>query len=596
MPPTAKHILSIIAICGLTFFWNLGAAKLWDRDEPRNAGCAMEMLEANNWVVPIFNDELRQQKPVLLYWLMMSAYTVFGQNEFAARFWSALLGTGTCLMTYSIGRRMFDATTGWLAAIVLATNLMFCVAARAATPDSVLIFCCTLAYWFYARSVFKNGDVTDGAFPKKATRWLPFYASLGLAVLAKGPIGYLIPMAVVGMFMLIKRSDSSNRLISEGRTWRGSILRWLGWFGPLHFLRTLLAMKIFAGVAMMLLVATPWYLAVHFQTDGEFTRRFFLTENFSRATSAMESHSGGLWFYPLAILLGFFPWSVFVVPTFSWLWKVRANDSSHRSAVTFLICWVVIQVTTFSLFGTKLPSYVTPCYPALAMLTAACLISFVRSIDSLQPDLAAKWYLRAGSIALVMAGVAIAAGLCFGMDKLFADLQWLGLLGIVLLAGGIQSCRFTGRPRVQRYAWTIAITATIFCSGLFGIATVAVDGKNSIGQITDRISASRSSAMASWRCLEPSWVFYGGKPIHELVPPSSKPDAYEPYFARTSFWQRKPSMTPAQFIDRFPKAQILTTSEHIEELRMFLPDDCVPVKEIDYFLKKDENLILLQRK
>ena len=223
-------------------------------------------------------------------------------------------------------------------------------------------------------------------------------------------------------------------------------------------------------------------------------------------------------------------------------------------------------------------------------------MSFIRSIDSDRPDLAAGWYLRAGSIALAVSGVAIAVGLSVGMNELFGDLQWLGLLGIVLIAGGILSYRFAASRNIQRYCWTIAITATVFCSGLFGFATVAVDGKNSIDQITDRISANGASAVASWRCLEPSWVFYGGKPIYELVPPSSEPASPGIFFARCSKWQPKASMTPAQFIFHYPEAYFLTTSEHIEELQTLLPENYVPVEEIDCFLKKDRKLMLLQRK
>ena len=85
----ARDVLLLFGISGILFLFQLGAAPLWDRDEPRNAGCAAEMLAAGDWVVPVFNAELRTHKPVLLYWLIMSAYQVFGVNEFAARFWSA---------------------------------------------------------------------------------------------------------------------------------------------------------------------------------------------------------------------------------------------------------------------------------------------------------------------------------------------------------------------------------------------------------------------------------------------------------------------------------------------------------------------------
>ncbi len=129
MRETVWHILIILLIAGAVFFTNLGESRLWDRDEPRNAGCAAEMMARGDWVVPTFNDELRHQKPVLLYWLIMSAYSVFGVNEFSARFWSATLAIGTTLATYGIARRLTNPRIGLIAAIALSTSLMFDVAA-----------------------------------------------------------------------------------------------------------------------------------------------------------------------------------------------------------------------------------------------------------------------------------------------------------------------------------------------------------------------------------------------------------------------------------------------------------------------------------
>ena len=140
-----RYAISCGVLAAIVFFFNLGGPKLWDRDEPRNAGCAREMLERHDWVTPYFNGELRDHKPVLLYWFMMSAYAVFGINEFSARFWSALLGVGTVLMTFDLGRRWFGLRAGFWAGMMLSTCMMFPVAARAATPDSVLIFFATAA-------------------------------------------------------------------------------------------------------------------------------------------------------------------------------------------------------------------------------------------------------------------------------------------------------------------------------------------------------------------------------------------------------------------------------------------------------------------
>src|SRR6185295_4613278 len=143
------HHILLIAVASLVFFTNLGRMRLMDRDEPRNAGCAAEMLARHDWVVPTFNAELRTHKPVLTYWFMMTAYSVFGVNEFGARFWSAILGIGTVLMTYHIGRRLFNPTVGLWAGLVTSTSLWFAIAARIATPDSIFVFFSTLPIFIY---------------------------------------------------------------------------------------------------------------------------------------------------------------------------------------------------------------------------------------------------------------------------------------------------------------------------------------------------------------------------------------------------------------------------------------------------------------
>ena len=92
MRQTIRHLAILLGVALVVLFSNLGSTRLWDRDEPRNAGCALEMIQRGDYMVPWFNDELRTHKPALVYWLIVSAYHIFGVNEFAARFWSAVLG------------------------------------------------------------------------------------------------------------------------------------------------------------------------------------------------------------------------------------------------------------------------------------------------------------------------------------------------------------------------------------------------------------------------------------------------------------------------------------------------------------------------
>ena len=163
------------------------------------------MLQREGWVTPYFNGELRTHKPVLLYWLMMAAYWAFGVNEFGARFWSAALAVGTVVTTYHIGRRLFNAQVGLWAGLILASSLMFDVGARAATPDSVLIFLVTLSLLVYVYGTFGQRETDGDQFDKHGKgnffpcQWMvvaTMYAVMGLAILAKGPVGLVLPTAL----------------------------------------------------------------------------------------------------------------------------------------------------------------------------------------------------------------------------------------------------------------------------------------------------------------------------------------------------------------------------------------------------------------
>ena len=151
MSESTPHRLFLAAIAALVFFVNLGGSHLWDVDEAIFSQTAAEMYQRGDYVVPYFNGELFPDKPALTYWLMISAYRLFGVGEFAARFWSAILSVGSVLLTYQIGCRLFSPAVGLWAGLILATNISFDIIARAATPDAALIFFTTLAISLFIR-------------------------------------------------------------------------------------------------------------------------------------------------------------------------------------------------------------------------------------------------------------------------------------------------------------------------------------------------------------------------------------------------------------------------------------------------------------
>ena len=441
----AIHIFAIVSLASILFFTSLGKARLWDRDEPRNAGCAAEMIERGDLVVPMFNDELRHQKPVLLYWLMISAYSFLGVTEFAARFWSAALAVGTAMLTYGIAKRLFDSSIAFLSSIALCSSIMFCVAARAATPDSTLIFLSTLGIYFYVIGTFapnQNGETVlknqDQWFPQNVWYVIAMNVAFALAVLTKGPVGIILPTAIIGMYLLIQRlpkiqTDHANQFNITGRLSQ-ALLSILKIVNPVHFLKTCWYMRPLTAIGILCLIAAPWYIAVHLQTNGDFSKLFFLNENFARATSVMENHSGSWLYYPATIAIGFFPWSVFLGPVFCAIDQQISQRSKSSPAITLLVCWVAVQVGLFSIAETKLPSYVTPCYPALAILTAFCLLRWV-------PQMATagiRWQ-YAALTTFVVAGVVTAIGLAVASTKFFPNIWWISMLGVIPMIGGAVS-------------------------------------------------------------------------------------------------------------------------------------------------------------
>ena len=369
--PVIRHLCILLALCGILLFWNLGALGLTDRDEGRNAEAGREMLETGDWMSPTFNYEPRYAKPALVYWLMGASYKTFGVSEFAARFPSALFGLGLILMLYLFLARLRDANTALLAALMLALNLQMIGLNRMALTDSVLIFFTTLSLF-----AFWLGFQTS----RERRPWLWIcYAAMGIATLAKGPVGFLVPLIVIALYLSLTKQW---RLFwQEGR--------------PL------------AGTALTILIALPWYAGMWWLHGSEYADSA-QANTVGRFLKPMEGHSFGFLFYVPVLLLGFFPWSgwlLFAWPqTFkSWratgkpnttgvtsqanaeetadpvglpaaspeLSPVTAHPSPSDRLDWFAAAWIFATFVFFTLSSTRLPHYIGPLFPAAAILTAS---------------------------------------------------------------------------------------------------------------------------------------------------------------------------------------------------------------------------------
>ena len=590
----AAHLFRLTLFAGVMFFLNLGGFGLMDVDEPRNAGCAMEMFQRGDWVTPTFNAELRTHKPALTYWFMMSAYAVFGVNEFSARFWSAVLGIGTVLMTYGIGRRLFNPQVGFWGGIILASSFFFAISSRISTPDAPLIFCVTLAFFAFVMTTFRRpatGDDTAETAPELVPGCFPswfaavgIYTAMGLAVLAKGPVGLILPTAVIGMFLLIIRLPEASQVSGTSLTslpwWRRAVVVGLRPFAPVHFLKTCWAMRPITALLVCGAVAVPWYWLVHEATHGEWTRGFFLTHNLGRATNAMEGHGGPaalyfayLLYYPVVILAAFFPWSCFLVPTVL-EGRVRSRDP-WRPGLIFIACWVLVWVGAFSIARTKLPSYITPVYPGLALFVVVGLVRWLNGRTQLR-DLWFRWSFAT----LAIVGIVMCLALPIVAHFLFRGAEWVGVLGLVPLVGGWLAWREFQRGNragaLTKFAIAGSLLTLLSLSALLPyVFNFHQRGPELLAEAERNVRTSGSKAtVLAFGSIEPSFVFNVRHPI--------------PYFNHA---QTNELFSAALADDTF----IISRHKDAEWLNGKLPPGFVALHRVPYFARPGLELVLLGR-
>lgn len=579
MRTIGRDLCLLLAVALLALFVRLDGTRLWDRDETRNARCAFEMHERDDWVVPTFNEHLRTQKPVLLYWLIRCSYAAFGVNEFAARFPSALLGLGTILATFIIGRRLFSPEVGLLAGVILATSVMFEMVSHAATPDASLIFCSTAGLMVFVLSTFKSR--TDATFrtapaPRFAGNyfcptWLSaaaLYAVFGVGLLAKGPVGLILPTAVIGMYLLIVNlpaCENPNLSPSWIKRAKEKISVLLRCFAPGHFFKTCIQMRLLTATLIALAVAGPWYYLVGQRTDGAFLQGFFVKENFGRAINAMEGHSGGPLYYIIALLVGFFPWSIFAVPMFVGAFGRVNRHDPWRIGYLFTLCWVGVYLTLFSFAATKLPSYVTPCYPALALLCSCFLVHFAKQ----RTIIPAGWPYFCLSF-VVIVGLVFLIGLPLVAILFLPGEEWIGILGVVLLVGGYICYRLLREGDSKRFVVTFTGMAMLMFLTAFGFILPRIDHHRHSFRIADLIrSSDAQTTFGSYGHINPSLIFYGNRPI---------PSYYD-------------SEAVATFLSR-PHAVLITTDRRYGDIVDIVPSQMKVLAEAPRFFSREKWILV----
>ncbi len=346
---SVKSINYVLLFFGCVVFHILGtwSLPLIDRDEPRFAEASREMIGRGNYIVPYFNNQLRLDKPPLTYWAQVASYHIFGENDFAARFPSAIAAALTALSIVVWGRRMGGEKLGWWAAIIFTLSLQTFVHAKAAVADMWLVLFMTLAHWA-GYELFQRPTLNQGAAVSRPpwaiwkSPFLVFYLALALGFLAKGPIAWT-PLLTVAVVIIYTRD------------WQ--LLR---------------RFKFVGGILLTLLAVALWGIPALIQTHGEFFSIGIGRHVIGRSLTTMEGHGASslgvyvllLPFYFVTVFVSFFPWSI----KLPWLTKTLWHRRDRTDDYLFIGTAIIFVI--FTLVSTKLPHYTLPAFPLLALLLA----------------------------------------------------------------------------------------------------------------------------------------------------------------------------------------------------------------------------------
>ncbi|WP_446385603.1 ArnT family glycosyltransferase [Coleofasciculus chthonoplastes] len=384
-------VLGLAAICWVAFLWHLGSTGLVDETEPLFAEAARQMTVTGDWITPYFNQETRFDKPPLVYWLMAIGYHLIGVNEWAVRLPSAISAIALTILGFytlryfgiSRPRTLVDENSSeledtpkhpnlerqrWLSAAIGATlialNPITLVWARTGVSDMLLSGCMgtALLSFFIGYVQRETGRQEEGAQDSRyhgqtmgnsqprfgfASGWyLAFYILIALAILAKGPVGIVLPGLIIGAFLLY-----------VGKFWQ--VVR---------------EMRLFWGLGIIGVLAIPWYVLVTLANGEDYLEKFFGYHNIERFVGVVNHHGAPWYFYFLVVLVGFAPWSCYLPLAIARLrfWQVKKWRESPRASQLglFALCWFVGVFGFFTIAVTKLPSYVLPLMPAAAILVA----------------------------------------------------------------------------------------------------------------------------------------------------------------------------------------------------------------------------------
>ena len=320
-------------------------------------------------------------------------------------------------------------------------------------------------------------------------------------------------------------------------------------------------------------IALPWFIAVGIATNGVWPREFFLVHNVARFTQAFEGHHGGWFYYILVICIGTYPWSIFMYHGLRLMGVRLHRDNPFQSACLLLCSWIVVWIGFFTFAGTKLPHYIMPAYPAMAIIFG-CFIEASLS-GSFQVSRGWMW---ASWTNLVVVGIVTLIALPMATLYYLPGEEILGIVGFVPITGGIVCLWAEYRHRRGLAYFTVAAVAVFLSLSVLAWGGTRVDRYQQsrlVASWIHELSSKTSSKLSTYGFFDYSLVYYTDKKIYHLLDATSV----------TRFLESDPGNT-----------FVLTTDKKLVEIKSDLPSNVTVLRQTPRFLRNEELILLGQIK
>ncbi|WP_194786583.1 glycosyltransferase family 39 protein [Rhodocyclus gracilis] len=418
----------------VVWFGTLDYRKLIQPDEGRYAEIAREMVVSGDYVTPRLNGLKYFEKPALQYWITAGAFKTFGEHDWVARFWPGLSGFLSVLLAFFTAQRLFGPRAALLGTVAFASTLFVVLIGHINTLDMGLSFFLQLAL---SGMLLAN---RDEATARERRRWmLIVWVALAGAMLSKGLIALVLCGGTLVVYSLLARDFSP---------WR--------------------RLELLRGIPLFLLLVTPWFVAVSL-ANPEFFHFFFIHEHFERFLTKAHGRYQPAWYFFAVLLLGALPWTLMLLQGWlgAWFRERRGAFQPQR----FLVVWAWVILLFFSASSSKLPSYILPMVPALAMLTGVWLARVER---------------RALLVHMLVVVVVALVALYFApsivdnadaetpLEMMSAYARWATVAAYVLLAGAVGGTLLVAWRRLEAGILLLSL------AGLLSL-TIVIQGHENFG-------------------------------------------------------------------------------------------------------------------